>query len=95
MNLARWAELNGVAWVTAYRWFRAGLLPVPAQEVGRLIVVDEPNGEAGAQSRTAVYSRVSSADQKADLDRQVARVPHRPPMNEFLSTRLLRRSDPR
>ena len=74
MNLAAWAERNGVARVTAYRWFRAGLLPVPARKVGRLILVDEPTGEAGLGVRTAVYARVSSADQKADLDRQVARV---------------------
>jgi predicted site-specific integrase-resolvase len=74
MNLAAWAERNGVARVTAYRWFRAGLLPVPARRVGRLILVDESIGEAGPQARTAVYARVSSADQKADLDRQVARV---------------------
>jgi predicted site-specific integrase-resolvase len=74
MNLAAWAERNGVARVTAYRWFRAGLLPVSARRVGRLILVDEPIGEAGPRTRTAVYARVSSADQKADLDRQVARV---------------------
>ncbi|HEX4587997.1 MAG TPA: IS607 family transposase, partial [Mycobacterium sp.] len=74
MNLAVWAERNGVARVTAYRWFRAGILPVPARGVGRLIVVDEPIGEAGLRVRTAVDARVSSADQKADLDRQVARV---------------------
>jgi len=74
MNLAAWAERNGVARVTAYRWFRAGLLPVPARRVGRLILVDEPTSEAGLRARTAVYLRVSSADQKADLDRQVARV---------------------
>lgn len=73
MNLAAWAERNGVARVSAYRWFRAGLLPVPAR-VGRLILVDEPSREAGARLRTAVYARVSSADQKLDLDRQVARV---------------------
>jgi predicted site-specific integrase-resolvase len=72
MNLAAWAERNGVARVTACRWFRAGVLPVPARKVGRLILVDEPAGEAGPQPRTAVYARVSSADQKADLDRQVA-----------------------
>lgn len=72
MNLAAWAERNGVARVTAYRWFRAGLLPVPARRVGRLILVDEPAGDAGARSRTAVYAGVSSADQRADLDRQVA-----------------------
>jgi predicted site-specific integrase-resolvase len=74
MNLAAWAERNGVARVTAYRWFRAGLLSVPAGKVGWLILVDEPIGEAGPRGRTAVYARVLSADQKADLDRQVARV---------------------
>ncbi|MCW2630045.1 IS607 family transposase [Mycobacterium sp.] len=74
MNLAAWAERNGVARVTAYRWFRAGLLPVPARRVGRLILVGEPIGEAGLRARAAVYARVSSADQKADLDRQVVRV---------------------
>jgi predicted site-specific integrase-resolvase len=74
MNLAAWAERNGVARVTAYRWFRAGLLPVRARRVGRLILVDELIGEGGPRARTAVYARVSSADQKADLDRQVARV---------------------
>lgn len=74
MNLAVWAERNGVARVIAYRWFRAGRLPVPARRVGRLILVDEPIGEAGPRARTAVYARVSSADRKADLDRQVAGV---------------------
>jgi predicted site-specific integrase-resolvase len=41
MSLAAWAERNGVARVTAYRWFGAGLLPVAAQRVGRLILVDD------------------------------------------------------
>jgi predicted site-specific integrase-resolvase len=74
MDLAAWAERNRVARVSAYRWFRAGMLPVPAQRVGGLILVDEPTGKAGVCGRTAVYARVCSADQKADLDRQVARV---------------------
>jgi len=74
MNLAVWAARNGVARVTAYRWFHAGLLPVPAQRVGRLILVNDAVAETARHGRTAVYARVSSADQKADLDRQVARV---------------------
>ncbi len=74
MNLAVWAERNGVARVTAYRWFRAGLLPVPAQRVGRLILVDGSVAEAGRPGQTVVYARGSSAVQKSDLDRQVARV---------------------
>ena len=74
MSLVAWAERNGVAGVTGYRWFRAGLLAVPARRVGRLIVVDEPLGGAGRRAGTAVYARVSWADHKADLDWQVARV---------------------
>lgn len=52
MNLAVWAERNGVAWVIAYRWFRAGLLPVPAQRVGRLILVNDPAVEESGRGRT-------------------------------------------
>lgn len=74
MNLAAWAERNGVARVTAYSWFHAGLLPVPAQRVGRLILVNDAAAETARRGRAAVYAQVSSADQKADLDRQVARV---------------------
>lgn len=51
MNLAVWAERNGVAWVIAYRWFRAGLLPVPAQRVGRLILVNDPAVEESGRGR--------------------------------------------
>ena len=57
MNLAAWAERNGVARVTAYRWFRAGLLPVPTK-VGRLILVDEATAGTGVRRKSAVYARV-------------------------------------
>jgi predicted site-specific integrase-resolvase len=40
--------------------------------VGGLILVDAPSGPV--VSATVVYARVSSADQRSDLDRQVARV---------------------
>jgi predicted site-specific integrase-resolvase len=74
VNLAAWAERTGVARVSACRWFRAGLWPVHARRVGRLMFVDEPAGEDDQRRRTAVYARVLSADQMPDLDRQVARV---------------------
>jgi predicted site-specific integrase-resolvase len=74
MNLAVWAERNGVARVFAYGWFRAGLLAVRAQRVGRLILVNGAVAEAPRRGRTAVYACVSSAEQKSDLDPQVARV---------------------
>lgn len=74
MNLAEWAESQGIARVTAYRWFRDGKLPVPARKVGGLILVDVPDAASAPRGTTVVYARVSAADQKPDLDRQVARV---------------------
>ncbi len=74
MNLKQWAEREGVHYVTAYRWFREGKLPVPARRVGRLILIDPTAVEPAPAGVSVVYARVSSADQKPDLDRQVARV---------------------
>jgi len=75
MNLAEWAEAQHIHPQTAYRWFRAGKLPVPAQRVGGLIMVgDLADTQPRSSAKTVIYARVSSADQRADLDRQVARV---------------------
>ncbi|MFA7509863.1 MULTISPECIES: IS607 family transposase [Mycolicibacterium] len=71
--MAEWARGNGVYPQTAYRWFRGDRMPVAARRLeSGTIWVDAPvGGEAG---RTVVYTRVSSHDQRQDLDRQVARL---------------------
>src|SRR5919197_771131 len=33
MKLSEWARRNGVHYQTAYRWFRSGVLPVPARKL--------------------------------------------------------------
>lgn len=73
MNLKEWARGQGVSYSTALRWFKSGKLPVPAYQAGRLIVIGSPV-PAPAAGTTVVYAHVSSADQRPDLDRQVARV---------------------
>jgi putative resolvase len=74
VNLSAWADRVGVNKHTAYRWYREGTLPVPARRVGKLILVDVDETVPSAPARTVVYARVSSHDQRGDLDRQVARV---------------------
>ncbi|MEV0157117.1 IS607 family transposase [Micromonospora sp. NPDC050686] len=75
MNLKEWAASQGIAYVTARRQYAAGALPVPTYRLGRLIMVGEPLSPAETNSgQVVVYARVSSTDQKPDLDRQVARV---------------------
>ena len=64
MRLSEWAKREGVAYITAWRWWNEGKLPVPARKVGKLILVDVPEPDDG---RTVVYARVSSADQKPTL----------------------------
>jgi putative resolvase len=73
VKLAEWARVSGIHPQTAYRWFRQDRMPVPARRLasGTIWVDTAPAGESG---RVVVYARVSSHDQRADLDRQVARV---------------------
>ena len=74
MKLAEWARLNGVHPQTAYRWFREGTMPVPARRLPSGTIMVEAAGVPKGVGSVVVYARVSSAGQKADLDRQVARV---------------------
>ncbi|WP_204080385.1 IS607 family transposase [Mycobacterium riyadhense] len=73
MKLAEWARGNGVHPQTAYRWFRQGKMPVPARrlESGTIWVDVVAEDVAG---RAVLYARVSSHDQRSDLDRQVGRL---------------------
>jgi putative resolvase len=67
--------LQGLHPQTAYRWFREGKLPVPAVRVNSRSVLVAPDAAlAPARGGLGLYARVSSLDQRADLDRQVARL---------------------
>ncbi|MEO3875963.1 IS607 family transposase [Nonomuraea sp. B12E4] len=76
MNLTEWARAQGIAPRTAYRWFREGTLPVPAERVGpRTILVNiDANTSPSVIGGVGLYARVSSPDQKDDLERQTARL---------------------
>ncbi|WP_433309057.1 IS607 family transposase [Micromonospora sp. CA-269861] len=75
MNLKQWAAQTGISYATARRRHESGALPVPTYRLGRLIMVGEPlTGAASGKGQVVVYACVSSVDQKADLDRQIARV---------------------
>src|SRR5919201_647445 len=72
VKLSEWARANGVSRQSATRWFHAGALPVPARQLATGTILVEEAGHAPAG--VAVYARVSSADQRGDLDRQVVRL---------------------
>ena len=72
MRLSVYAKKMGVTYKTAFRWWKAGRLDAYQMDTGT-IIVREP---APVQEVTtvALYARVSSADQKEDLDRQMQRL---------------------
>ena len=74
ISLTTWGRLYGFDKATTSRLHRTGKLPPELQieqlPSGRYYVVVPPENEG----RCVVYARVSSADQKDDLDRQVGRV---------------------
>lgn len=72
MKLSEWARRQGIAYKTAWLWYKRGQLPVEVVQMpsGTLLVREPPAGE----SRVVLYARVSSGDQKGDLDAQVGRL---------------------
>jgi putative resolvase len=72
MTLGKWARSQGIAYCTAWRWVRASRMPVPwSQTPSGAIVVEQPQETL---DRVALYARVSSNDQKSDLERQLGRL---------------------
>src|SRR5665213_1145975 len=72
MKLADWARQQGVSYKTAFRLFQTGKLPCRSEQyvTGTIIVYpDAPKVQS-----VAIYGRVSSGDQKEDLNRQVQRL---------------------
>ena len=78
MRAKEWAALEGLHEQTVWKWCREGRMPVPVERVGGLWLVHDPKYEAPpaptAGRRTVCYARVSSSDQKADLQRQADRL---------------------
>ena len=74
MKLSDWARKHGISYKTAWKWWKAGILPAPARQLPTgTILVEEP-AVPEAEGAVVLYARVSSSDQKGDLDRQVARL---------------------
>ena len=79
MRIREWAEREGFHPQTVWRWCREGTMPVPFERTATgAVIVHDPKYETmqprAAGTRTVCYARVSSNDQKSDLQRQVERL---------------------
>jgi putative resolvase len=75
MKLSDYAKQMGVRYETAWRWFRDG--KIQGRRVGpHTIIITEGQEEPAraSQQRVAIYARVSSAENKSNLDSQAERL---------------------
>ena len=72
MKLSEWARQKGVTYKTAWRLWKSGKFPEPTEQLatGTIIVLRESISEIPVR----IYARVSSNDQRPDLERQVSRL---------------------
>ncbi len=75
-RLTEWAKRKRIHPKTAYRMYAENRMPVPTERFSeRVILVHDPEyGKPIIPEKVAIYARVSSNDQKQDLDGQVSRI---------------------
>lgn len=71
-KLSQYARLHDVTTRTVWNWIRNGEIQIERTKTNRVIVID--NDEKAEPTYVAVYARVSSAENKDNLDRQKQRL---------------------
>jgi len=74
MKLSDYAKAKGVRYETAWRWFRDG--QIKGRRIGRTIIVEEEGTQMqmAVSQKVAVYARVSSTENKSNLESQAERL---------------------
>lgn len=75
MKLIDYARLQGISYRTAWRWYKAGKIAGQQMDSGTILVT-EPLlvKELPATANVAVYTRVSSSENRSNLDSQAERL---------------------
>lgn len=78
MQVREWAKREHLSPYTVWKWCREGTMPVPAEQTPTgMWLIHDPKYEATPTTTaggTVCYARVSSSDQKNDLQRQADRL---------------------
>ena len=81
MRLTAWAQRQGIAYCTAWRWVRQDRMPVPWSRTPSGTILVQEAVPPSANGPVALYARVSRNDQKHDLERQLGRLTEYAPRN--------------
>lgn len=72
MKLSDWAKQNGLSYRTAHRLWKSNKLPCRAEQLATGTILVYP--ESKKDEKVVLYARVSSQDQKEDVERQIGRL---------------------
>lgn len=70
-KLSQWAKENGVSYITAWTMIKNGQIPYKQLPTGTIVVLDEVTTK---DEYTVVYARVSSSENRGNLETQADRV---------------------
>lgn len=75
MKLKDYAAQQGISYRTAWRWWKLGKLPGHQMDTGTILIdTDQERPVPSKAGRVAIYARVSSAENKPNLDSQAERL---------------------
>jgi len=74
MKLSDWAKKQGIGYKTAWNMYKKGLLKNTIQLPTGTIIINEEAENKDFPHKVAVYARVSSSENKDNLDRQTERL---------------------
>jgi putative resolvase len=74
MKLSDYARQQGVRYEPAWRWFRDGKIKGRRVGAHTILIEEERPSQASVGGLVAVYTRVSSAENKSNLDSQAERL---------------------
>ena len=74
MKLIDYAHKMGVSYKTAWRWYKSGKIQGKQMDTGTILVFEADAQDMTISQKVAVYARVSSAENKSNLDSQAERL---------------------
>lgn len=74
MKLIDYAHKMGISYRTAWRWFKAGTIKGQQMDTGTIIVFEDEPVKEPSSEKVTVYARVSSAENKPNLESQAERL---------------------
>jgi putative resolvase len=77
IKLSEYANKKGIAYQTAWRHFNKGKIPYPTEQLpSGTVLVDYDPALTTTKGIVAIYARVSSSENKENLERQAERLVH-------------------